>query len=107
MNALATSAPQHLADAIGWPSAYEVAGGACAFALGVSLTQPEVGPSQRPSHASTPAPAGTLRWRAGYATFAAGAGFGMLVTFTQPYALSLGASHVGALFVAYTLTALA
>jgi MFS family permease len=30
----------------------------------------------------------------------------MLVTFTQPYALSLGAVHVATLFVGYTLTAL-
>ena len=106
MNAVATSATEHLADAFGWPMAYEVAGGACAFALGVSLTQPEVGEPIDAPHPNAPNAADTLRWRAGYATFAAGAGFGMLVTFTQPYALSLGASHVATLFVGYTLTAL-
>jgi MFS family permease len=47
------------------------------------------------------------RFGAALATLAAGAGFGMLITFTQPYALSLGASHVASLFFGYTLTALA
>jgi MFS family permease len=106
MNAVASSATERLADAFGWNIAYEVAGGACAFALGVSLTQPEVGePACTPARARAE-PSDALRWRAAYATFAAGAGFGMLVTFTQPYALSLGASHVAILFVGYTLTAL-
>jgi MFS family permease len=39
-------------------------------------------------------------------SLAAGMGFGMLATFTQPYALSLGAEHVASLFVGYTCTAL-
>ena len=106
MNAVASSATERLADSFGWSIAYEVAGGACAFALGVSLTQPEVGERAAVTSAPKPAASETLRRRAGFATFAAGAGFGMLVTFTQPYALSLGASHVATLFVGYTLTAL-
>jgi predicted MFS family arabinose efflux permease len=106
MNAVASSATEHLADAFGWSIAYEVAGGACAFALGVSLTQPDVGEhAERPSARAVTATE-TSWLRTGYATFAAGAGFGMLITFTQPYALSLGASHVATLFVGYTLTAL-
>lgn len=107
MNALASSATEHLADAFGWNIAYEVAGGACAFALGVSLTQPELDAPVRSKTLERTAAADTPRWRANYATFAAGAGFGMLVTFTQPYALALGATHVATLFVGYTLTALA
>jgi MFS family permease len=106
MNAVASSATEHLADAFGWSTAYEVAGGACAFALGVGLTQPEVGAMTLVPTECRPQVSEALRRRTGYATFAAGAGFGMLVTFTQPYALSLGATHVAALFVGYTLTAL-
>jgi len=110
MNAAASSATERLADAFGWGVAYEVAGGACSFALGVALTQPEVDDA-RASASSVEllatAPLRDRRRRAGLATLAAGAGFGMLITFTQPYALSLGASHVASLFVGYTLTALA
>jgi len=109
MNAAASWATERLADAFGWGIAYEVAGGACSFALGVALTQPEVERLRAP-HANTeerPITGMRKRFGAGFATLAAGAGFGMLVTFTQPYALSLGASHVASLFVGYTLTALA
>lgn len=106
MNAVASSATEHIADTLGWSIAYEVAGGACAFALGVSLTQPDVGERSARVSESQPEPRDALRWRTGLATFAAGAGFGMLVTFTQPYALSLGATHVASLFVGYTVTAL-
>ncbi len=109
MNAAASSATERLADAFGWGIAYEVAGGACSFALGVALTQPRVDRPRARSANSDERPVTLARKRfgAGFATLAAGAGFGMLVTFTQPYALSLGASHVASLFVGYTLTALA
>lgn len=110
MNAIASSATERLADAFGWGIAYEVAGGACSFALGVALTQPDVpAPRLRSVQAAerAPAPAVRSRRRAGIGTFAAGAGFGTLITFTQPYALSLGASHVASLFVGYTVMALA
>jgi MFS family permease len=106
MNAVASSATEHLADTFGWNIAYEVAGGACAFALGVSLTQPDVEEQNELTPVSRSDAREALRRRAGYATFAAGAGFGMLVTFTQPFALSLGATHVASLFVGYTVTAL-
>lgn len=109
MNAAASSATERMADAFGWGIAYEVAGGACSFALGVALTQPEVFVPRFASASRDPHPASSGRQRlgGGVATLAAGAGFGMLITFTQPYALSLGASHVASLFVGYTLTALA
>jgi MFS family permease len=105
MNAAATSATERLADSFGWGIAYEVAGGACAFGLGVALTQPNV-PPRRENPICATEPFEPRRRRAGFATLAAGAGFGMLVTFTQPYALSLGATHVASLFVGYTVTAL-
>jgi MFS family permease len=109
MNAASSSATERLADAFGWGVAYEVAGGACSFALGVALTQPAVGRKPAASASSSERAVADVRRRfgAGFATLAAGAGFGMLVTFTQPYALARGGSHVASLFVGYTLTALA
>ncbi|HEX5099032.1 MAG TPA: MFS transporter [Polyangiaceae bacterium] len=106
MNAIASSTTEHLSDAYGWGFAFEVAGAAMFFALALAILEPYV-------HAERDVPAPTSvrsaarhRQAGGYATFAAGAGFGMLVTFTQPFALSQGATHVASLFVGYTLTAL-
>jgi MFS family permease len=106
MNAAASSATEYLADAYGWSVAFEVAGAATFLALALAVGLAYV-------HETGDVPAAlsvrsaALKRRAGnYATFAAGAGFGMLVTFTQPYALSLGAVHVATLFVGYTVTAL-
>jgi MFS family permease len=106
MNAVASTATERLADTFGWTIAYEVAGGVSAFALGLALVQGDGGATARSTVAN--GSAGTeSKWLAtGAATLAAGAGFGMLVTFTQPYALSLGATHVASLFTGYTLTAL-
>jgi MFS family permease len=41
-----------------------------------------------------------------YSALVAGLGFGTVVTFYQPLALELGMTHVGSLFVGYTLAAL-
>jgi MFS family permease len=41
-----------------------------------------------------------------WAAVAGGAAFGVMFTFTQPFALSLGDTHVGPLFAGYTVTAL-
>jgi DHA1 family solute carrier family 18 vesicular amine transporter 1/2 len=106
MNAFASLTTEHLADAYGWGFAFEVAGAAMFLALALAILEPYV-PSERDLPAPTSVRSAALRRQAGgYATFAAGAGFGMLITFTQPYALSQGASHVASLFVGYTLTAL-
>jgi MFS family permease len=106
MNAIASTATEHLVDAFGWTTAYEVAGGVCAFALGLALVQAD-GLAPSVSSPASQSPRRLAQRRAGsLATLAAGAGFGMLVTFTQPYALSLGAKHVASLFTGYTLTAL-
>ncbi|HEV8547701.1 MAG TPA: MFS transporter [Polyangiaceae bacterium] len=106
MNAVASSATERLADAFGWAVAFEVAGAALFVALGLALCQPyEAENADTPATLSVRSAAASRR-AGGYATFAAGAGFGMLITFTQPYALSLGAVHVATMFVGYTLTAL-
>lgn len=106
MNALASLTTEHLADAYGWGFAFEIAGAAMFLALALAILEPYVH-AEREIPAPTSVRSAALRRQAGgYATFAAGAGFGMLITFTQPYALSLGATHVASLFVGYTVTAL-
>ncbi len=106
MNALASSATEHVADAFGWGIAYAVAGAVCVLSFGIAWRQPKASGAFEASPASNPARRAARRARIGYATLAAGAGFGMLSTFTQPYAISLGAEHVASLFVGFTLTAL-
>jgi len=106
MNAIASSITERVADAYGWGFAFEVAGAVMFLALAIAMVQPYI-PNEREQPAPASVRSATLKRRAGaYATLAAGAGFGMLVTFTQPYALSLGATHVATLFVGYTATAL-
>lgn len=106
MNALASSATEHLADAYGWTTAFQVAGAASFVALALAFGQPYVDEAGDGPAALSVRSAAVKRRAGSYATFAGGAGFGMLVTFTQPYALSLGAVHVASLFAGYTLTAL-
>jgi predicted MFS family arabinose efflux permease len=106
MNALASSATEHLADAYGWATAFQVAGAASFAAFALAFGQPYVDEASSAPAALSVRSAALKRRAGSYATFAAGAGFGMLVTFTQPYALSLGAVHVASLFAGYTLTAL-
>jgi len=106
MNAVASASTEHLADAFGWGVAYHVAGASSLVMVGLALCQPVVLERPEPAPVSTSARRLAQRRATGFAALAAGAGFGMLVTFTQPYALSQGATHVASLFVGYTLTAL-
>jgi MFS family permease len=106
MNALASSATEHVAHAFGWGIAYAGAGAVCVLAFGVAWRQPQTSGAFEAAPVSNPARRAARRARIGYATLAAGGGFGMLSTFTQPYAISLGAKHVASLFVGFTLTAL-
>jgi MFS family permease len=106
MNALASSATEHIADAFGWGIAYTGAGTVCALALGVAWRQSRLASAVEAAPVSNSPGRAARRARIGYATLAAGAGFGMMSTFTQPYAISLGAKHVASLFVGFTLTAL-
>jgi len=106
MNAVASSATERLADAFGWGVAYQFAGAISLVMLGLSLRQPVVSERVESAPASASGRRLASRRAAAFATVAAGAGFGMLVTFTQPFALARGATHVASLFVGYTLTAL-
>jgi MFS family permease len=114
-NALAPAIAERIADQRGWGLVFLLAGGAALLAALLSLfireareeparslSEPELGAS--PSALSLvrdPKRAGAFVCAA-----AAGAAFGALFTFTQPFALSLGARQVSGFFVGYTLCAL-
>jgi len=107
MNAAASSATEWLAETRGWGMAFEVAGFCALLALGISATMPALAPTPA---TTTAAPLATSAWPLRRAVdtgaAAAGAGFATIATFTQPFALSLGANRVATLFVGYTVTAL-
>jgi MFS family permease len=107
MNAVAPMATEHIAEAYGWRTAFELAATiALAGAAMATLL-----PTLEPAPVSVRAP-GVPRARVPLfnavtaGAFAAGVGFAVIATFTQPYALSLGGRHVSSLFAGYTVTVL-
>ncbi|HEY1534980.1 MAG TPA: MFS transporter [Polyangiaceae bacterium] len=113
-NALAPAVGEAVADSHGWPWVFAL-GAAAALAsalLALGIREPRL-----PAHValisaenSTAHSALRLvldRRRAGafVCSMAAGAGFGVMFTFTQPFALQLGASKVSGLFLGYTACA--
>lgn len=124
MNAIATLLAEHLALHFGWPAVFisAAAAGALATLLAVGLRERQPSPlrAHSPGGATggahpvggrdaSSAPFGALRERlpALWAAAAGGAAFGVMFTFTQPFALSLGDTHVGPLFAGYTAAAIA
>ncbi|HTA88619.1 MAG TPA: MFS transporter [Polyangiaceae bacterium] len=113
-NAIAPAIAEEIADLRGWGLVFLLAGGSALFSalLSLGIREPravartaaqadvEVTPSAW-SLARDPERAGAFVCSA-----AAGAAFGALFTFTQPFALSLGANKVSSFFVGYTLCAL-
>jgi MFS family permease len=107
MNAVASWITERLADSYGWETAFEAAGLAALIALGIGKTLPELPAAP---HGATSAEASGGPWLAqravDYGAAAAGAGFALIATFTQPFALALGSERIAVLFVGYTLSAL-
>jgi MFS family permease len=117
-NAIAPWLAESVADRHGWRWVFLAAGGA---ALGAALLSLGI---REPKHAAPAPPALTSvgadeaspsalallrdprRVGAFVCSAANGAAFGVMFTFTQPFALSLGASKVSSFFVGYTLVAL-
>ncbi|MEO8903163.1 MAG: MFS transporter [Polyangiaceae bacterium] len=125
-NAIAPAIAESVADHHGWPLVFELAGAAALLSALLSFGIAEPRPSTRAAtlnahaHAVTPAStsADTLpsvlslirdprRAGAFVCSAANGAAFGVMFTFTQPFALSLGASKVSRFFIGYTVCALA
>jgi MFS family permease len=107
MNAIAPAVTEHLAEAYGWRTAFELAAtiALTGGAFGTTLPTLEGAPlSVRDPRA--PRAKGPLVSAVSTGAFAAGMGFGVISTFTQPYALALGGRHVSSLFLGYTITVL-
>jgi len=116
-NAVAPALGELVADACGWPVVFLLAGGA-AFAaalLSLGVREPHklaAAGTALPAEPSEPVPSALslLRSPERLGAFvcgaANGAAFGVMFTFTQPFALSLGANRVSSFFLGYTVTAL-
>ncbi|HET7539883.1 MAG TPA: MFS transporter [Polyangiaceae bacterium] len=115
-NAIAPALAESLADRRGWESVFLLAGSSAWVAALLSLAIRE--PKQAANHApdldlagsASPSALALLREPERVGAFvcsaANGAAFGAMFTFTQPFALSLGASKVSGFFLGYTLIAL-
>ena len=104
-NALAPALVEPLTDTMGWEYGFCLAGGAATLACCLALlTKNSTIASSDSSNRVT-----SLLDRSilaiCYASMLVGLGFGTLVTFSQPFALSLGDREVRGLFIGYTLTA--
>lgn len=107
MNAVAPVATEHLAEAYGWRTAFELAAtiGFLGAAMATTLPTLEAAPvSVRDPR--LPRARGSFVSAVSIGACAAGVGFGVISTFTQPYALELGGRHVSSLFLGYTVTVL-
>jgi len=108
MNAVATVVAEHIARRLGWHAVFEAAAIA---AFGGALLALFV--REAPRAVPTPAPAFGAELVAPvspvpvlWAAAAGGAAFGVMFTFTQPLALSLGDTNISSLFTGYTVAAL-
>jgi len=124
-NSIAPATAEIIADQRGWGLVFLLAAAAALLAALLSLgireprsTSHSLTPASPANTAGTASPANTAgtsalaliadpkRTGAFLCVAAAGAAFGALFTFTQPLALSLGASKVSGFFLGYTLCAL-
>jgi MFS family permease len=108
MNAIATVIAERLAHDFGWRVVFvaAAASGLLGAALSLWLPEPKVKttvPTERAASSASPI---MQRFPILWAAAAGGAGFGVLFTFTQPLALSLGDANVSPLFAGYTAAAL-
>jgi MFS family permease len=107
MNAVATLIAERIAQSQGWHAVFYSA--AAAGLLGAIITLFLREPPTKPKRAATtllPTSLPTSRLVVMLAAVAAGAAFGVMFTFTQPLALSLGDTNMGPLFAGYTVMAL-
>jgi MFS family permease len=122
-NAVAPALAESVADARGWPLVFLLAGACALSAALLSLAIREPAPQPAPAgsfvsvsaSASGPRPTPSAfalvrdpqRLGAFVCCVANGAAYGVMFTFTQPFALAHGANRVSGFFIGYTLSALA
>jgi len=107
MNAVGSTVTERVAESFGWRTAFELAGTITLVGAAIATTLPRLETPALPS--SRTAARSRSDWdRYGILAGAAavGIGFGIISTFTQPYALHLGGRNVSSLFVGFTVTAL-
>ena len=108
MNAVATLVAERIAHDFGWHAVFAAAGvsgivGAC---VALFLREPDRQAKAVPATPAPRAPAPSSRLAVLWAAAAGGAAFGVMFTFTQPLALSLGDTNISPLFAGYTAAAL-
>ncbi len=108
MNAVATVVAERIAQAYGWHAVFEAAtlSGVAGALTSLCLREPRrllerLPAAPKPALEPTPSRIPVL-----WAAAAGGAAFGVMFTFTQPLALSLGDTTISPLFTGYTLAAL-
>ncbi|HEY4156671.1 MAG TPA: MFS transporter, partial [Polyangiaceae bacterium] len=106
-NALAPAAAEIIAEHAGWRTAFllSVLCSLAAVTLGLRLQERRHEPAavrREPSSPDLGRPLPLIF----YAGAVVGAGFGAMFTYTQPFALGLGAERVSAFFIGYTVAAL-
>jgi len=108
MNGIAPTATEAVAARYGWDPAFALTAVACVIGLGVSLALAETRPASVPGARGT----GLLEilgrrrthwWGAIIATI--GCAFGVMQTFSQPYALEIGVAEVSDFFIGYAIAA--
>lgn len=108
MNAVATLIAERIAQSQGWHAVFYSA--AVAGLLGAIVTlflrEPPANPKRAATAVLSSTTLPTSRVVVLLAAVAAGAAFGVMFTFTQPLALSLGDTNMGPLFAGYTVMAL-
>jgi MFS family permease len=109
MNAIATLIAERVAHEFGWNAVFGAAAVTGFAGAGVTLLlrEPTHKPRSRPLAEAPRAALGGARLAVLGAAAAGGAAFGVMFTFTQPLALSLGDANISPLFAGYTAMALA
>jgi MFS family permease len=109
MNAVATLVAERVAHDFGWHAVFigAAVSGLVGSVLSLALREPTPLPRPQQPAARTPSTnKSRSRLAVMWAAAAGGAAFGVMFTFTQPLALSLGETNISPLFAGYTLAAL-
>lgn len=106
MNAVGPALAERIADSRGWSTAFiaAAAAGIVAASLSLGLKEPTAGAERREASAGAE-PILPGRFGLLFAMAASGAGFGVMFTFSQPFALELGERRVSDLFLGYAAAA--
>ncbi len=108
MNAVATIVAERIAHDFGWHVVFIGAGvsGVIGCLLALALKEPMLHVRTQPQPRTLSTSKARSRLPVMWAAAAGGAAFGVMFTFTQPLALSLGEMNISPLFAGYTLAAL-